>query len=54
MTDNRLVLDLLATVQPDEVALVYKTPEGDPLIVLMSREAVVIEPGTKFEVLRIG
>lgn len=52
--NEKLVSDLLDTLQGDEVALVYKTPEGDPLVVLMKRESVIIEENTEYEFLRVS
>lgn len=54
MTSNgKVVLDLLGSIQEDEVALVYKKPDGQPLIVIMSRESVSIDADTKYEILEI-
>lgn len=52
--NGKLILDLLNTLQGDEVALLYKTPEGDPLVVLMKRESVIIEENTEYEFLRVS
>lgn len=52
--NGKLILDLLNTLQGDEVALMYKTPEGDPLVVLMKRESVIIEENTEYEFLRVS
>lgn len=50
----KLVSDLLDTLQGDEVALVYKTPEGGALAVLMKRESVIIEENSEYEFLSVS
>lgn len=50
-SNGKVVLDLLGSIQEDEIALVYKKPDGAPLIVIMARDAVSIDADTKYEVL---
>lgn len=50
-SNGKVVLDLLGSIQEDEIALVYKKPDGQPLIVVMARDSVSIDPNTKYEVL---